>query len=155
MIPSNKISLTEAMPLLARNDGDWYGTYLHLDPQGHLLDQHRSHLIVQFSEGAADYHQRNIYTWADGREVAYEFVGRYEDGFVIYDTDRMWGKAWEADARTLILYFYYKSEPEKYIYEYIHLSDDGQHRTRIWHWFNANGEVYKHTLIKETRTPPA
>jgi len=152
MNPSS--NLIEAMPLLAKNGGDWYGIYVHTDVDGNVLDRHRSHLIPTFEAGTTQYHQRNIYTWDDGREVAYDFVGEYQDGAVIYDTERIWGRAWEADDRTLILYFHYKDDPEKYIYEYIHLSDDGKHRTRVWHWFDENGEVYKHTLIKETRTPP-
>ncbi len=154
MTLSNSVNLIEAMPLLAKNGGDWYGTYIHVDEDGNILDKHRSHLIPVFEDGASDYHQRNIYTWDDGRQVEYTFVGRYEDGAVIYDTDRIWGKAWESDEHTMILRFHYKDDPDKYIYEYIHLSDDGEHRTRMWQWFNEKGEVYKRTLIKETRIPP-
>ena len=143
----------EAMPLFARNAGDWYGTYLHLDETGNVLDKHASHLTPMMIEGADHYTQTNRYTWDDGREVSYEFTGRLENDRVIFDTERMSGKAWEADDKTIILKFSYKDDPGKYIYEYVHLSADGEHRTRVWHWFDEHGEVYKHTLIKERRTP--
>ena len=37
------------------------------------------------------------------------------------------------------------------LYEMIQLSEDGQHRTRTWHWLGADGELQQRTLIKETR----
>ncbi|MEQ8676127.1 MAG: hypothetical protein RLP44_22780 [Aggregatilineales bacterium] len=150
---TSDMTLIEAMPLLARNGGDWYGTYIHLDDAGQVLDRHKSHLIPRFEADSDRYTQTNIYTWNDGRQVEYEFTGVYRNGKVVYDTERIYGEAWETDDKTIILKFSYKDDPEKYIYEYIHLSDDGQHRTRVWHWFNGQGEVYKHTLIKESRTP--
>ncbi len=148
-------SLVETLPLLARNGGDWYGTYLHLDEAGHVLDRHASHLNPVTTEGSNSYAQTNRYTWADGREVSYTFTGTLKGDRVVYDTERIYGEAWEADADTLILKFRYKDEPRKYIYEYIHLSADDRHRTRVWHWFDERGEVYKRTLIKETRAVPS
>ena len=152
-MPTSK-GIVETLPYFAKHGGDWYGTYIHVDVDGNILDQHHSHLIPVFTPGSDSYTQTNIYTWDDGRQVEYGFTGVLQGDKVIYDTDRIYGESWEADANTLILKFHYKGDPNKFIYEYLHLSDDAQHRTRIWHWFDENGEVYKRTLIKETRTPP-
>ena len=145
-------SLTEVLPLFARNAGDWYGTYIHLDEEGNVTDRHASHLTPVIPEGSDSYSQTNRYTWNDGREVSYDFTGVLKGERVVYDTERIYGEAWEADDKTIILKFHYKETPEKYIYEYIHVSDDNQHRTRFWNWFDENGEVYRRTVIKERRS---
>jgi hypothetical protein len=145
------MSLREAMPLLARHEGEWKGTYTHVDAQGNIIDQHASYLTCRFSPDFPDgYHQTNHYTWADGREEIIQFPATYHDGKIWFDTERIKGYAWEVDDKTILLTWVYNTDPDNYLYEMIQLSPDGNHRARTWHWFN-NGELFKRTLIKEER----
>lgn len=146
------MSIREAMPVLVRHEGEWEGTYLLVDDQGKILDQHASHLTCSFPrDGSADYFQINRYRWADGRTEEHRFPGQYRDGRVYFDSDRIYGYCWEVDDLTVILTWYYKSDPDQnWLYEMIQISANGQHRARTWHWFE-NGELVKRTLIKEKR----
>jgi hypothetical protein len=144
----------QMMPLLARHEGDWYGYYTHTDATGNTIDEHYSHLISAYpADGSCDYHQINRYLWTDGRKEEHLFPGNYDEDEkrMVFDTERIYGWAREVDERHVQLMFTYKGGSDKYVYEFVHLSDDGQHRTRIWHWYDGNGEVYQRTLIKETR----
>lgn len=145
------MGIREEMPLLRRHEGEWKGTYIHVDASGNVLDRHESHLTCRIPPDApADYHQINRYLWADGRREEHHFPAAFKDGKIWFDTERMQGHAWEIDENTMVLTWRYKADPETYLYEMIQLSSDGNHRARTWHWFQ-NGELIKRTLIKETR----
>lgn len=146
------MSLRDEMPLLARHEGEWVGTYIYIDAEGKILDRHSSHLTCRFPDADLNaYHQTNRYTWDDGRTEEHQFPATYRDGKIWFDTERIRGYAWEVDDKTLMLTWHYRREPEKYLYEMIQLSSDGHHRARTWHWFDENGEIYKRTIIKEER----
>ena len=139
------------MPLLAKHEGEWEGVYTEVDPDAKVIDRHRSYLICQFPEsGPHAYYQINKYTWDDGRTEEHHFPATYKDGRIWWDTDRIVGSAWEADAKTVLLYWERKGMPEVSLYEMIQLSDDGQHRARTWHWFK-NGVLLKRTLVQERK----
>ncbi|MBI4470045.1 MAG: DUF3598 domain-containing protein [Acidobacteria bacterium] len=145
------MSIRDEMPVLARHEGDWVGTYLYVDNDGNVLDKHASHLSCQFtSDPARPYYQINRYTWADGREEEHRFPAAYHDRQIWFDTDRIQGHSWEVDGSTLVLTWVYKREPDQVLYEMIQISPCGRHRARTWHWFK-NGEIVKRTLIKETK----
>ena len=144
------------VPWLERHEGDWYGTYIHVDADGREVDRHLSHLIARFPEdGSVDYHQTNRYGWADGRTEEHLFPGTFdpESGKIIFDTERIDGWARGADERHVQLQFTYKGGSDHYVYEFVHLSDNGEYRTRVWHWYDGEGKMYKRTLITETREP--
>lgn len=146
------MGIRDAMPVLARHEGDWRGTYVHVDPDGAVLDRHDSFLECRFPE-TGGYHQVNHYTWADGRREDIDFPARFEEHptpRIVFDTDRIVGHAWEVDARTVVLTWRYRTDPDNYLYEMIQLSDDGAHRARTWHWFDA-GRLLRRTLIREER----
>lgn len=140
-----------AMPVLARHLGDWVGTYTLIDLEGRVLDKHTSHLSCQFpTDGSCDYYQINRYKWADGKREEHQFPATYRDNQIWFDTDRIQGHAWEADASTLILKFAYKDVPDFYLYEMIQISPCGNHRARTWQWFK-NNQIFQRTLIQEER----
>jgi hypothetical protein len=139
------------MPVLARHQGDWVGTYTVVDAEGKILDKHESHLTCLFPEdGSSPYYQTNRYKWGDGKVEEYEFPGMYQDKKLLFDTERINGEAWEIDESTVILKFTYKEKPEIYVYEMINISPDNNYRSRTWHWFN-NGKLFQRTLIQEER----
>ncbi|MBD2253037.1 DUF3598 family protein [Nostoc parmelioides] len=144
-------NIREEMPVLARHEGEWTGTYTLIDTSGKILDHHQSHLSCQFPEdGLYPYYQVNRYTWADGKEEVHNFPGTYQDKILWFNSDRIQGKAWEIDDSTVILWFSYKTAPGMYLYEMIQISPDNNHRARTWHWFK-NDQIYQRTLIQEER----
>jgi hypothetical protein len=143
--------IREEMPVLARHEGDWVGTYIAVDTEGKILDKHQSHLSCQFPEdGSYAYYQINRYTWSDGKHEEHQFPGTYHDKALWFDTERIEGKAWEADDSTVILTFSYKTMPEMSLYEIILLSPCNNYRARTWHWLK-NHQIFKRTLIQEER----
>ncbi|MCC5660167.1 DUF3598 family protein [Nostoc sp. XA010] len=144
-------NIREGMPVLARHEGDWVGTYTLVDTTGKILDSHESHLSCQFPEnGPHPYYQINRYKWSDGKQEEHEFPGSYKDNKLWFDTDRIQGKAWEADDSIVILWFSYKTNPEMSLYEMIYISPDNNNRARTWHWFK-NNKIFQRTLIQEER----
>ena len=147
-------TLKEQMPLLARHEGVWEGVYRYYDDAGNKIDEHKSQLVCRFPDaGPCPYQQTNFYTWADGRTETREFPGHLRNGRLEWDNELI--KGWAADialdhnARTTMLYWVRKDDPEMYLYEMIHLSDCGNFRSRIWQWIKG-GKILRRTLIDET-----
>jgi hypothetical protein len=141
------------LPLLARHEGVWDGVYRYYDAEGHKIDEHKSRLICRFpSDENVPYHQTNHYSWADGKVEVRDFPTRYEFGRVIFDNELIYGWAAEVPLddyhRTVMLYWKRKGEEGLELYEMIQLSDDGQMRNRIWHWYK-HGVLVQRTLIDE------
>ncbi len=143
------------LPLLARHEGVWDGWYRHYDAQGNKTDEHRSRLVCRFPDsGPHEYDQVNHYSWADGRKEVRPFPAKLQGGRVIFDNELIHG--WAADVpldehhRTTMLNWVRKGEPGVYLYEMIQLSDCGQYRSRVWHWFRE-GRLFQRTLIDEQR----
>lgn len=139
------------MPVLARHEGEWEGTYTYVDTDNKILDQHSSHLTCTFpDEGEHAYYQINRYKWPDGKTEEHHFPAKYAEGRIWWDTDRIEGCAWEIDSRTVVLTWKRKDLPGEYLYEMIQISDCGNKRGRTWHWFRDD-EMYMRTVIKERR----
>ena len=143
--------IKEEMPVLFRHQGEWKGTYTVVDTEGNIIDKYESHLSCEFPEnGDYSYQQINRYIWEDGKQEVHEFPGTFQDKRLIFDTERITGKAWEVDDSTIILWFSYKASPNAYLYEMINISPCNNYRFRTWHWFK-NNQVFKRTLIQEER----
>lgn len=148
------MGLREDMPLLARHEGVWDGTYKYYNPAGEMVDEHTSRLFCRFSDDAEfPYHQTNYYTWADGRVETRDFPARYRDKRIWWDNDLIIGSAWEVaedhEKRAMMLYWQRTGDPSLYLYEMIQISGDGQNRCRTWHWIR-NGLLETRTAIEET-----
>lgn len=145
------MDIKSEMPLLARHAGNWVGRYTHTDANGVILDVHASRLTCAFPDsGPHPYIQTNRYLWDNGKSEEFFFPASYKEGRIWFDTDRIIGSAWEADANTVLLHWEYKSIPGSSLYEMIQLSPCGNHRCRTWHWFE-NNKIVKRTLITEQR----
>lgn len=145
------MGIREAMPTLARHLGEWEGEYVHLDAANTVIDRHASHLTCLFPEtGPFAYHQVNRYRWADGRTEEIQFPATFADGQIWWDTERIHGRAWQADPRTIMLTWTRKDSPGIYLYEMIQISADNSKRARTWHWFEGD-EIVKRTCVKERR----
>lgn len=145
------MGIKDEMPLLARHEGEWHGTYTVIDREANVIDRHRSVLRCMFpAEGEFPYVQTNHYTWDDGREEHIEFPATYKDGKLFFDTERINGFCWETDEHTIVLHWVYVADPSVELYELIYLDDSGTNRTRTWHWLK-DGVLFQRTLINETK----
>jgi hypothetical protein len=148
----NMSEIKEGMPLLARHEGEWKGVYTYIDPDGNIIDKHKSHLSCTFPEkGEYDYVQINRYEWEDGKKEERIFPAVYRDKHIWWDNELINGRAWEVDKKTVVLTWTRNGEPGVYLYEMIQLSEDGNDRGRTWHWFKDD-KLYMRTIIKEKRT---
>jgi hypothetical protein len=150
------MGIRDDMPLLARHEGVWDGTYTYYNPAGEKVDEHTSRLFCRFvGEGADErYHQTNYYTWPDGRTETRDFPASYRDKRVWWDNDLIQGSAWEVGeddrSRSVMLYWQRTGDPELYLYEMIQIADDGATRCRTWHWIRK-GQLETRTAIQERR----
>jgi hypothetical protein len=147
------MGIREDMPLLARHEGVWDGTYKYYNAAGILIDEHKSRLFCRFSEDAKyPYHQTNYYTWDDGRQDIRDFPAEYHDKRIWWNNDLIIGSAWEVgedhENRAMMLYWQRTGDPSLYLYEMIQISADGQNRCRTWHWIR-NGLLETRTAIEE------
>ena len=143
------------MPVLARHEGVWEGPYRYVDVNGRLIDEHQSRLICRFpTSGPYPYHQTNHYSWSDGREEVRDFPATWRGDRIWFDTELITGWAAELPldeaARTVVLYWQRKGEPDLYLYEMIQLSDCGRFRCRVWQWIRG-GRIEMRTLIDEEK----
>jgi hypothetical protein len=133
----------------------WDGIYRYYDASGVQVDQHRSRLFCRFPAGKpGTYHQTNHYTWDDGRTETRDFPALIRDGRLVWQGELIRG--WAADvalddfARTSMLYWTRRNEPDVQVYEMIQLSDCGRYRARVWQWFRK-ALLDRRTLIDEVK----
>jgi len=151
MFGPNTARLKKAMPLLARHEGEWRGTYLHFDASGRAQDEHKSELTCLFPKtGKFPYVQISRYFWADGKEQLLRLPARFKKGQLIWQEEFIQGRAWEADDKTLMMKWLHRGDVTNHLYEIIHLHKDDTERTRTLTWFRDD-RLYRRTLISETR----
>jgi hypothetical protein len=145
------MGIREEMPLLTRHEGTWEGEYIWVDGDAKVIDRHKSRIQSSFpTEGKFDYYQINTYTWPDGRVEENHFPATYKEKELWFDTERIYGHAWEVDSRTIILTWTRKDNPTGFFYEMIQINDENNERARIWQWFEG-GVCTRRTLITESR----
>ena len=144
------------LPLLARHEGIWEGTYRFITPQLAVNDQYDFRITVSFpddGQGGITYRQESAYRWPDGRtqHLSYDAQYRDDNGRAIVAFDgRIAGRMWELDARTIYLTFGFADQPGVEVCEMIQLAPNGRDRARTWHWFN-DGKLFQLTLVDERR----
>jgi len=141
------------MPLLARHQGVWEGTYRFVTPQLELLDQYDFRIQVSFpddEQGGITYRQESRYTWADGREQQLDFEAQYAGNGRVELAGRLSGEMYELDDRTLYLNFSFPDQPGIDVCEMIQLAPNNNDRARTWHWFRDN-KLFQLTLVDEHR----
>jgi len=145
--------IKQNMPVLARHEGIWEGTYRFITPHLQVVDQYDFHIEVSFPEdehGGITYRQLSRYTWPDGRKDAIDFEAQFHDGQVVFDTDLIAGRMWEIDDSTIYLTFGFPSQPGVHVCEMIQLAANNIDRARTWHWFKDE-KLFQLTLVDESR----
>ncbi|MCX8019059.1 MAG: DUF3598 family protein [Chitinophagaceae bacterium] len=136
--------------LFPKHTGIWEGTYTRIDAAGNKIDQWKSRLTIRMFDGNK-YHQVNQYFWPDGYEECHDFgVCTFnEKGELIFDNERIQGKAWET-GDSVVLVWTYKNRPGSKLFEMIDLIGEGHHRIRTWKW--SEGDIFQgNTMIEERR----
>ena len=78
--------IADIMPAMLKHEGVWEGVYTHLDPDGSVIDRHKSHVICEFpSSGGYAYIQHNHFMWEEGREERVQLPGILRDGKLWWD----------------------------------------------------------------------
>ncbi|MEP3226213.1 MAG: hypothetical protein ABJO01_09565 [Parasphingorhabdus sp.] len=143
--------LKDIMPEMMKHEGQWVGTYLHVDPDNNLIDQHDAEISCIFpNSGPYGYVQKNLFQWPDGRKYRSTLNGVLRDGKLWWDNDQFSGCAWETEYGLVLLNLERKDDPGARFFEIICLGEDGNHRARTWQWFK-NGKLFKRTLCNEQR----
>ena len=145
--------IKEKMPVLARHEGAWKGTYRFITPHLEVLDQYDFDIEVSFpddEDGGITYRQLSHYTWPDGRTGDIDFEAQYKDGQLVFDTDVISGRMWEIDGNTIYLTFNFPDQPGVQVCEMIQLAENNIDRGRTWHWFK-DGKLFQLTLVDEHR----
>lgn len=140
------------MPLLARQEGNWTGTFIHIDPKGKVLDEHTAELQCLFpKKGKYPFVQINKYIWADGKVQEMELPALFKNGSLNWRAPHIDGKLWQVgDGETLMAKWVHKGDTRNHLIETIHLHKFDQERTRNWIWFR-NEKLFRRTLINEKR----
>ncbi|MDX2144359.1 MAG: hypothetical protein SFV19_13470 [Rhodospirillaceae bacterium] len=144
--------IKQRMPLLARHEGTWAGTYRFITPQMKVLDQYDFRINVKFpddGQGGLTYRQESFYTWPDGRTRELVFDATYDGGQAVF-AGRISGSVRELDERTLYVHFWFDDQPGVDVCEMIQLAPNNKDRGRTWHWFK-DGKLFQLTLVDEMR----
>ena len=147
------MKVRDAMPLLAKHEGTWRGTYRHVKPDLSLIDEHEFRILVELpTDGTCAYRQTSHYWWQNGKTEDRIFEAEFdpENSRLIWDNGRISGRLWELDDTTLYLTFVFTGVTKTTVCEMMQLSPCGNHRARTWHWFE-NHQLTQITLVRETR----
>ncbi|MDX2141973.1 MAG: DUF3598 family protein [Rhodospirillaceae bacterium] len=155
--PMTKAMVRAQLPVLARHEGVWEGTFRRYDPKGDKLAEFKARIVTRLygdERMPKIYHQTNTYFLPDGKTQVIESPGEFRAGRLLFENERV--KGWSTDdltdpfKRTVFLYMEYVSDPGSYVYEMINISDDGRHRTRMTQ-FLKGGQTTMRTCIDETK----
>ena len=140
----------ELMPVMARHEGQWVGTYTHIDRAGALVDTYEVHCLSEFpDDGSCDFRLSTRNVWTDGRETTASYGADFRDGRLWW-RDGLTGWMQEIDDLTVYLRFGFEHDTSILVCEMIQISHDGQNRARTWHWFRDE-ILFQTTLTNERR----
>lgn len=149
------MAFRDEMPAMLKHAGVWQGIYIHMTPEGSIIDTHGARVECVYPEaGDYDYIQYNHFTWDDGREHKATLPGVFRDGRLWWDTETFRGYGWQTMDDIVLLNLERYDEPGAMFFEMITLGEGGEHRARTWQWFK-DGQLYKRTLCNERRVAVA
>lgn len=150
-------ALREALPVMARHEGVWRGTFRRYDADGVLMESFPTEITTRLRDDADGmvFHQTNRYFKDDDQIETIESFGFFDGERVRFDNPAVAGWAIddptdEAD-RSVLLHLAFKTGSGVYAYETVQISDDGQHRHRATQYYGPDGRLIRRTLIDEVR----
>ena len=156
--------ISDHMPVTARHQGIWRGTYRRYNTAGDLFDQHESEVSMWLRDDPSEpeYFQTNRYHH-EGKDLSFiETYGAFKNGRLTFISDRIegWGvdmsPAQDPHQRSSMLHITYKEDTgvykaRSYMYELVQISDCGMYRTRVAQFLEPNGQIMMRTQIDETK----
>lgn len=153
--------LKSKLPVLAKNDGVWEGMYRRYGPDGKLMSEFNSRVVMRFRDDAPEnemYHQTNVYRFANGKGQVIESTGSFDGTRLNFGSDRDIS-GWAADdqtdphGQTCLLYMEVHSATPQLdkgtiCYELVQLSACGKYRARAAQYVE-NGRIVMRTMIDE------
>jgi hypothetical protein len=134
---------------LTRMLGVWRGEYVHMRPDGEVMDRHESRQEARL-EGDRWY-ERVVYRWPDGREEVHDFRGRLEGNDLILDDPDFHGETFVVVDGLFVFPYHWKDRPDQRIVETIVFAGE-QRRSRVWQTIE-DGQLARVTAITETFAP--
>jgi hypothetical protein len=144
------------MPLTARMEGVWEGTFRRYDAAGALQDTLPSRIIIRFLPDGSpnDYAQTNILRPPGRPEQRIESVGRWDVDRLRFSNARLEGWAQDVAADpaglTSVFHMTYKDGSRMIVSEVVSLAPDGRRRSRATQYM-VDGQIIRRTLIDETK----
>ncbi|MEL6687821.1 MAG: DUF3598 family protein [Pseudomonadota bacterium] len=137
----------EIFPALSRQLGTWEGVFHRISPEGETLDRFPTRITARL-DADGTYHQTNTYNpdTAEARSILSQ--GRVEGAHLIFENDRVSGKAFDIDANTSVFTFAFSNGQE--VREIVSLSPDGLTRHRATQYLK-DGALVRRTLINERK----
>ncbi len=160
-MPNDAAALKAKLPILARNEGVWDGMYRRYGPDGVLMGEFASRVIMRFREDAPEkemYHQTNLYRFPNGQNQVIESTGWFDGERLHFGSDRDIS-GWAADDSTdvhgnscLLYMAVHTATPQlakgTICYELVNLSSCGTYRARAAQ-YTLDGRLVMRTLIDE------
>jgi len=154
-------ALKSKLPVIAKNEGVWEGKYRRYGPDGQLIAEFDSRVVMRFREDAPEnemYHQTNVYRFADGKGQVIESTGWFDGERLNFGSDRDIS-GWAADdltdphSQTCLMHMKVNSATpqlakDSICYELVQLSACGRYRARATQ-YTLDGKIIMRTMIDE------
>jgi hypothetical protein len=129
--------------------GVWTGRYVHVRPDGEVIDRHESRQEARL-EGD-QWYERVVYRWPDGREETHDFRGHLEGDDLVLDDPDFHGETFVVDDGLFVFPYHWKDRPDERVVETIVFASETR-RSRVWQTL-ADDELVRVTTITETFAP--
>ena len=129
--------------------GVWEGSYLHLAPDGTVMERFPSRQEVRLEEGR--WYERVIYLRDGQQPQVLDFRGRFEGDALVIDDPDFHGEATLIGDNLFVFPYHWKSRPSERTVETVSLPAPGT-KVRLWQRFE-DGELTRVTVIQERLLP--
>jgi hypothetical protein len=120
------------IPVVARHQGTWEGTYRSLTPQLQLIDAWTFRIVVSLGQSAADaYRQHTTYRWPNGKTSETSFTAALVDGHLTWADARIKGTMHLLGPEAMLAEMQFTADPDGVIMEMARIAADGAARSRV------------------------
>ena len=153
----SRAELRRRIPLTAKMEGVWEGTFRRVDPQGEIIETLPSRITVRLlPDGEAyDYHQINLLDPDSGEEQRIESYGKWDVDRLRFFNDRLegWAKEVTADeaGQTSVFLMEFKDGSGLTVSEVVSFRPGDPDVRMCATQYMRNGQIVRRTLIDEIK----